>query len=295
VPLANSGATVADANISSNNTLTITAAGDGWEGGNAGGLFLFKYVPGDFQMAVHINTNDYQTTIGPAQYHQPGLLARAYGVDTNGSPGAPFGTVVTNVNGTNDLGEYWVSLTRFDEFTIGTYARITLDGGIPPIPQGTVGGTTQNGQPDQADTNYWLLIIRSKGGTRFDFFKRLNPTDPWRRVPNNTSYQIPQFAGQPMQVGIMAGPWSNPAGTQRTVHFENFMLDVNKPRLQIAGSGNNVLLTWAPLSGVSLQYSLAASPTNWQLISGTPVATNGALVTVSIPVSNSTTFFRLAQ
>jgi hypothetical protein len=212
------------------------------------------------------------------------LLARAYGVDTNGNVGAPFGRVVPNANGTNDLGEYWVSFTRFDEFNIGTYARRNFDSVV-----------TQNTQNDPGDLNYWLLIVRSQGGTRFDFFKRLNPADPWRRVPNNTTYSIPQFAGHPMQVGLMAGPFTGTSGTQRTVHFENFMLDVGKARLQIASSGNNVLLTWAPLSGVSLQYSLGVSPTSWQSIAGTPVATNGALVTVSIPITNTTSFFRLVQ
>ena len=73
------------------------------------------------------------------------------------------------------------------------------------------------------------------------------------------------------------------------------MLDVGKARLQITASGNNALLTWAQLSGVSLQYSIGVSPTNWQPISGTPVATNGALVTVSIPITNTTSFFRLVQ
>ena len=73
------------------------------------------------------------------------------------------------------------------------------------------------------------------------------------------------------------------------------MLDVGKARLQITASGNNALLTWAQLSGVSLQYSIGVSPTNWQPTSGTPVATNGALVTVSIPITNTTSFFRLVQ
>jgi hypothetical protein len=286
VPLTLSGATIADANTSSNGNLTIVSAGDGWENNLAGGFFLFKYVPADFQMSVLINTNDFVSSIGtpngqnagPWAFNQPGIMARAYGIDTNtGNIGAPFGRVINGGNG-----EYWVSLVRFDEFNIGTYARRNINSAV-----------TQNTQTDPADLNYWLLIKRT--GTRFDFFKRLNVTDPWRRVPNNTTYTIPEFAGQPMQVGIAAGPFSGNAGAQRTVHFDTFMLDVGKANLKIASSGSNVLLTWVPTAGVSLQYSLLVSPTTWLPVTGTPIATNGALVTVSIPATNTTTFFRLVQ
>ena len=117
VPLAGSGATIADANISSNNVLTIASSGDGWENAAAGGFFLFRYVPADFQMAIHVQSFDV------AAFNQPGLLARAYSVDTNGNIGAPLGLTVPNANGTNDLGEYWVSFCRFDEFGIGRMAQ----------------------------------------------------------------------------------------------------------------------------------------------------------------------------
>jgi hypothetical protein len=292
---ASAGPTVADANFTSNNVLTITAAGDGWEAGLVGGLFLFRYVPGDFQMAIHILTNDYLTTLGPAvqfQYNQPGLLARAYGVDTNGNIGTPFGTVVTNANGTNDLGEYWVSFCRFDEFTIGTYPRQTLDGGVSGL---GVGGTTQSGQTgEQGDTNFWLLIVRSKG-TEFDFYKRLNENDPWRQVTNKTHYSIPQFAGMPMQVGIMAGPWTGGGGVTRTVHFEKFMLDTTGgSMLQISVSGGNATLSWPPIAGASLQSTTTLVPTNWQPVPGTPtLGPNGYSLTV--PLDTGPKFFRLVQ
>jgi hypothetical protein len=64
------GAIVADANISTNGMLKIVTSGNGWEGADAAGLFLFKYVPGDFQMAVHIAQID--GYIGQAN---PGNLA----------------------------------------------------------------------------------------------------------------------------------------------------------------------------------------------------------------------------
>jgi hypothetical protein len=278
VPLALSGATVADANITTPGALTITAAGDGWENANSGGLFLFQYVPGDFQMAVQIQSFEV------AAFNQPGLLARAYGVDTTGAIGAPLGVVVPNANGTNDLGEYWVSFTRFDEFGIGTYARRNLDSVV-----------SQNTQPDPApgDTNYWLLIVRSNG-TEFDFYKRGNETEPWRQVPNRTHYSLAQFAGRPMQVGIMAGPWTGAAGTPRTVQFDRFMLDTTSGSpLSITTSGNNVMLSWGPIPGV-LQSTSSLTPAQWLPVAGTPVlGSNG--YTLSLPLGNGPMFFRLVQ
>jgi hypothetical protein len=292
---AGSGPTVADANITSNSVLTITAAGDGWEGGLAGGLFIFRYVPGDFQMAIHILTNDYLNTLGPAaqfQYNQPGLLARAYGVDTNGNIGTPFGMVVPNANGTNDLGEYWVSFCRFDEFTIGTYPRQTIDGGVSGL---GVNGTTQSGQTgEQGDMNFWLLVVRTKG-SEFDFYKRLNETDPWRQVTNKTHYSISQFAGQPMQVGIMDGPWTGGGGVTRTVHFEKFMLDATTGSpLQISASGGFATLSWPPIPGATLQSTTTLQPTNWQPVGGTPIlGLTGYSLTV--PLGPGTRYFRLVQ
>jgi hypothetical protein len=294
VPLAGSGTTVADANITSNNVLTITAAGDGWEAGNAGGLFIFRYVPGDFQMAIHILTNDYLTTLGPDPngafaYNQPGMMARAYAADTNGNIGAPFGMIVPNANGTNDLGEYFVSFCRFDEFTIGSYARQVVDG------TGTgLAGTTQSGQTgEQGDMNFWLLIVRSKG-TEFDFYRRLNETDPWRQVVNKTHYSISQFAGWPMQVGIMGGPWTGNSGATRTVHFEKFMLDsTSGSAISIAVSGGNAIVSWPPIPG-TLQSTTTLVPTNWQPVPGAPTLgpTGYSLI---VPLGSGPRFFRLAQ
>ncbi|HWV99228.1 MAG TPA: hypothetical protein VNZ64_05985 [Candidatus Acidoferrum sp.] len=78
------GATVVDANITSNGVLTVTQIGMGWENDSVDGSFLFKYVPGDFQVAVHLLNMD--TTA----YNQPGLLARAFSAGTNGNALIPF-------------------------------------------------------------------------------------------------------------------------------------------------------------------------------------------------------------
>jgi hypothetical protein len=277
VPLAGSGAIVADANVSSNGLLSVTAAGDGWENAAAGGFFLYRYVPGDFQAMVQIQS------LEVAGFNQPGLLARAYGVATNGDVGAPFGTVVTNAFGTNNLGEYWVSLSRFDEFNIGTYARRNLNSAV-----------LQSTQNDQGDTNYWLLIVRSKG-TEFDFYKRYSETEPWRQVPNKTHYSIAQFAGQPMQVGIAAGPFTGVNGAQRTTRFERFMLDgTSGSPLQITKAGVNATLSWPPIPG-ALESTDVLPPFSWQPVAGSPtLGTNG--YSLNVPINFATNkFFRLVQ
>jgi hypothetical protein len=262
---------VADADISTNNMLTITSAGDGWENNNSGGFFLFKYVPGDFQAAVHISS------LEVSNYNQPGILARGYTV-TNGLIGAPLGLTL---NATNFPSEYWEDLTRFDEFGIGTYARDNVDNTV-----------NQNIQTDQGDTNFWLLVIRSRG-TNFGFFKRLNPTDPWKRVPNGTTYSHSYFAGQPMQVGLMAGAWTGNTGGPRTVVFEDFMLDTISPALTIKRSGTNTVVSWSAIPGLNtLQHSSSLSPQNWQPVVGTPVL-NGGFYSVTNPSVQGRDFFRV--
>jgi hypothetical protein len=75
----------ADANIGAPGTLSVTNANGQWENDGNDGFFLFKYVTGDFQMAVHIIDYDI------INYTFPGLGARAYSKGTNGTDvGAPF-------------------------------------------------------------------------------------------------------------------------------------------------------------------------------------------------------------
>jgi len=234
-------------------------------------------VPGNFQMAVHIQS------MGNGAYNQPGMLARAYAIN-GGVPGYPLGYAVTNAGGTNDVREYWIDLARFDQFNIGTYPRINLDGGV-----------TQSGQTDQGDQNFWLLIIRSGNGSQFDFYKRANATDGWRQVPNKTHYSIPQFVGRPMQVGLMSGAWNGGTATQFPVVFDHFMLDVSSGSvLTVKPDGlGNLVISWPNVPG-TLEHSTSLNPANWQAVPGTPVlGLSGYSMTV--PASGSIDFFRLRQ
>lgn len=260
---------VADANTTSNGVLTVTYLNVGWEGSQNDGFFLYKNIPGDFQMAVHIHTplldvSETATNVN-AIYNTLGLLARPY----VGS-GSPF------VGGTN---ESWVSWTRFDEFGIGTYARRTLNN-----------GTQQNTQPGWNNNEFWLLMVR-QNGTNFSFYQRKEVTDPWKPAPTGISYGVAEFAGQPMQVGIQACAFNS--GVTATAQFDSFMLDTGLPKLSVSSAGNNVTVSW-PLAPAVLQSSVSLAPVNWQNVTA-PMSTNNGVVSVTVPKTGSTLFFRLAQ
>ena len=260
---------VADASISSNNVLTVTYLNVGWEGSQNDGFFLYKNIPGDFQVAVHIHTPLLDVTETAtntiAIYNTLGLLARPY--TGNGSP---------FVGGTN---ESWISWTRFDEFGIGTYARRTLNN-----------GTQQNTQPGFNNGEFWLLMVR-QDGTNFSFYQRKEVTDPWRPAPTGIGYSVAGFAGQPMQVGIQACAFNS--GVTATAQFDSFMLDTGLPKLSVSLAGGNVTVSW-PLAPAGLQASTSLSSVNWQNVT-TPATTNNGVVSVTLPATNSTLFFRLAQ
>lgn len=304
VPNVGDGPTTADADVSTNDYMRIVSQGAGWEGANTGGFFLFKYVPGDFQMSVHISRIDnyFGNTNNPNGlvefYSQPGLLARAY-YSSNGVLGYPLGFDTPGAFGTNDDGEWWVSLVRFDEFGFGTYCRITEDGN--PNNPNNVNGTVQNTQPDQGDEKLWLLIKRSNF-TEFDFYKRKNITDPWEPVPNKTHYSIPQMAGVPMQVGVMAGPWAGTSTTDntlyRTVEYEHFMMsEAGGGELTGTPDGNgNLILSWGADPNAVLESSPSLGTPNWQPVPGTPTLGNDVYsLTVPLNPATGAVFYRLVH
>jgi len=269
------------------NVLNIQSAGDGWENNTVGGFYLYKFVPGNFQAAVHIQS------MAIAAFNQPGILARAY-TTSNGIAGYPLGYAQTNGNGTNTVREYWISLSRFDEFNIGTYARRNIDGTVTQNSQTDPGPIDPGGAPG-TDTNLWLLIIRSGDGSQFDFYKRVHQTDPWVQIPNRTHYSLPVFANKPMQVGLMSGPFNGASATQLPVSFEHFLLDVLPPNLSASnGGGGNVNVSWAGGGAFILQATPSLSPANWQTVTA-PITTNNGNITVTVPTTNWTEFFRLSQ
>jgi len=254
---------VCDAHTTSNNTLTVSSTLTDWAGGDNDGFLLFKYVPGDFQAAVHITS-----LTKTVNYLFAGLMARAYA--TNGAP---------SLVGTNYL-ENWVYLGEFDEFNDDVESRYALDGVDREFPGG----------PGLDD---WWLLMKRENGTHFTFYKRLNPSDPWFPLPSQ-SFEHPRLAaGVPLQVGLFAAVYTPNIGT---VQFDSFMLDnMGGIPLTVNLSGGNLKLRWPTAPGVTLQTSSSLSPANWQTVGAAPSQTGDGYTEVLIPNPVGAAYFRLVR
>jgi hypothetical protein len=272
----------ADAGMTTPGMLTITNGYSGWEFLNDDGFFLFKYVPGDFQMAIHIN--NYSDTVN---YSIPSIMARAYSDSTNGGATLTGATIGAPLDGlgppiAGDNGECFVRMARFDEYGIGTYPEITIDG-----------ISDQTTQPDPFDGQDWLLLVR-QNFTNFNVYQRSTNNEPWHLTPNKTSFSNAKFAGQPMQVGIAFADFNTVYGY---VQFDSFMLDaaLEGTPLQVSTSAGSVTLSWPDYPGATLQSTASLNPANWQAVATAPTYTTG-LATVSLPISTAgNMFFRLTQ
>src|SRR5207249_11641528 len=149
----------------------------------------------------------------------------------------------------------------------------------------------QSTQPNINNGDNWLLIIRDHG-TNFNFYERAVNTAPWRLTPNRTSYAIPAFDGQPMQVGIQWMTFNRGGAGQDFARFDSFMLDVSMPTLQITPSPGNITLSWPAAPGWVLQSTTTLNPVNWQPVSGTPTVSFGRY-SLTLPASGAGRYFRL--
>jgi len=214
-----------DADLSTNDLLSITCAGSFWKGANDNGPFLFKVVPGDFQASVHIAS--YNVT----GYQFVGLQARAFDTADNASPSGSGYT------------ENFVEWMRFDEYSISTTTFNTKNG-----------VNTETDETDGEMTDYWLLMVR-QNSTNFFFFKKANATDPWLAQPSETIVRADFTNGVPLQVGLMQSMFSDTAGN---VQYDSFALDATNisggtppaasTGLNIAMSSDytSATLTWVP-------------------------------------------------
>jgi hypothetical protein len=216
-----------DANISTNNMLTVQSAATDWEGAGDDGFFLFKVVRGDFSAVVHVvspfNTNAYNTA---------GLQARAFSAGGN-----PFG-------GSEDF----VSWTRFDQFTFPNYLRNETNSTVQQINPG--------GFPNSA---YWLRMDRV--GNTFTFYQRTNVVDAWQSVSfpapvSGTSLTRNDFAGQPLQVGIIHATYGAQRGAQFTdlsitaASFDTLSTPPSPPtNLVVTNGTNSAAISWTPGAG----------------------------------------------
>jgi hypothetical protein len=180
-----------DADITSNNCLTISSSGGYWKATDDNGPFLYNIVPGDFEASVHI------TGYNHVAYNFVGLMARAFSTGNNASP---FG-------GTGGL-EYIVNWQRFDQF------------GDSTVLFNTINGVTAESDDQDGDTvDYWLLMTRVDA-TNFSLFKSATFGGPWTLV--HSVVQPALVAGTMLQVGLEQATYSGNLGT---VQFDTFMLD----------------------------------------------------------------------
>ncbi|MGH7952678.1 MAG: hypothetical protein ACREFE_12290, partial [Limisphaerales bacterium] len=220
-----------NADVTSNNVLTLTAANSSWAGASDNGPFLFKHVPGDFEAAVHVTSIPRAASgDGSVAYMFVGLLAR--GANADGSP----------LNGS----ENWVDWTEFDQYSVSTHARTTINGADS--------GDTYEVADGQTTSDYWILMQRVNS-TNFYFYKKVNVTDPWEAHPEVTIVQPSLTNGVPVQVGLFQATFGGNSGT---VQFDNFMLDAENisggtPPSATTGlmasydpTNNTMTLTWTP-------------------------------------------------
>jgi hypothetical protein len=224
------GATLqCNANLSSAGRLTLQTTGTAWEAADDDGFFCFKVIPGDFSAVVRI-----VTPFNNAAYNTAGLQARAFS------------------NGGNAFGgkENYVSWTRFDQYTYPNYLRNEVNGVVQQINPG--------GYPNTA---YWLRMDRV--GNNFRFYQRTNSADAWRIVSfpspvNGTNLARADFAGQPLQVGLIHATFFNQLGVQ----FSDFSLTASNLNLasppspatglSLNTNSAGITLSWSPGSGGSL-------------------------------------------
>jgi hypothetical protein len=180
---------VADADISSNNFLTVSSLQTDWESAADDGFFLFKVITGDFDMSVHVMGIGNVNTNTP--FNIPGLMARAFG--SGGAP-APGGT------------ENFLLWGRFNEFNNANIRKNNVNG----VKTDTGLGTNPN-------SNYWLRIERI--GNVFNLYEKALEGDQWISVGTTTRAD---FAGLPLQAGIEHATYAST--TTRTGYYEKFSL-----------------------------------------------------------------------
>ncbi|HEV2437594.1 MAG TPA: DUF5695 domain-containing protein [Verrucomicrobiae bacterium] len=222
------GATVqCDANITAVNTLTLQTTGTAWENADDDGFYLFKVVPGDFSMSVHV-----VSPFNNAAYNTAGLQARAFAAG-----GDPYGG-----------SENFVSWTRFDEYNFANYLRSEVNGGVAQINPG-----------DYPNTNYWLRIDRVRG-TNFLFYQKATKTGAWQLVSfpapvSGTVLTRPDLAGLPLQVGIIHATFNGQLGVQFTDFnlTESNVTFATAPSpatgLTVVTNAGGLNVTWQPGSG----------------------------------------------
>ncbi len=179
---------VADANQSSANQLTIASVQTDWENTADDGVFLFKVITGNFDMSVQV--------IGPIDtgaYNFPGLMVRAFGPEGAPAPGGQENSLLWG---------------RFDQYSIANMSKNNVNGVKSDIGRGTY-----------PNSNYWLRMTRS--GNTLRLYEKATAGGAWTQVGSVTRAD---FSGLLLQAGIEHADFGG--GATRIAHYANFSLTV---------------------------------------------------------------------
>lgn len=202
-----------DANITTRSNLTLQTTGTDWENADDDGFYLFKVVPGDFSMSVHV-----VSPFNNAAYNTAGLQAREFGPGGDPAGGS----------------ENFVSWTRFDDYNFANYLRSEVNGGV-----------TQINPTNYPNTDYWLRMDRVNG-TNFLFYEKSTAAGAWTLRPfpapmNGTVLHRPDLAGKELEVGIIHATFNGQLGVQ----FTDFSLTASNSSPVAAPSAPTLLMVVA--------------------------------------------------
>lgn len=247
-----------DADITSNNCLSISSANGYWKGADDNGAFLYMVVPGDFEASVHI------TAYNHVAYNFVGLMARAFATSNNASA---FGTAA------NAPAEDNVNWQRFDQFGDSSVLFNTING-----------ATTEFDDKDGEAADFWLLMTRVSG-TNFNLFKSATFGGPWTLV--HTVVQPALVSGTMVQVGLEQASYGGSVGI---VQFDTFMLDATN----IVGTGLTPAQIPTPASNVTAVLTAGDSAVNISWTQGVVPPTNAptsfVVMRAGAPVSSQPYF-----
>lgn len=283
----NGNGTVAIANsgITYNGYLNLRSSGTDWAGADDDGVFIWKYVPGDFDVSVQSSPFNLAggTSFDNQAYHMAGLMARAYNPDNSG---APYAVTATATN----RAENYVMLLRFQEYNINEVNEAV--NGVRterPFPDGT-------SATDLASTRYFRIVRSSL--TNFTFYCKTNQFEPWTQITANLpagGVLVRSDLNGPMQVGLAQSAFAT--ATRDAVFTEFELSGANLPALppvvpsDIAISpvnSNSVSISWntnggdgslvvvrangnivaQPIQGITYQADLNFQATNTLLSAG---------------------------
>ncbi len=226
---------VANANLTAANTLSVTSLQTDWENAADDGFLLFKVITGDFDMSVRV-----VAPINSNAYNFPGLMVRAFGAGGSPSPN----------NAENSF--LWA---RFNQYSIANMLKNNVNG-----------VKTDMGEGANPNTNFWLRITRA--GNNFTLYEKGPAGAAWTNVASLTRSD---FAGLPLEVGIEQADFAG--GVSLPAQFASFSLIVSNQTagatpaaasslVMTTNANGTMTLSWTPGTGSAGSVAVLWTNTN---------------------------------